>query len=225
MKGLIFTVEGIGNHGTHGPLLGNGTLKEFNSNLWLGAEGGVSLALRKPVCRRIGLDLKRVRDALVSPEAGDGDHTSVGFAEIGQVLTPNMCGPFAILAVTTLVNDEDTGRVRGGAGIGTEELQALGIDDLRRPGRRGEKPLHALGAGMLGADDGLGVGQRSEGLVAFGRQEQALQLAAHGVTLIAPGKEWIKVLDVGFESVRSGCDRQSTTQSYPPTVVLSHAQP
>lgn len=118
MKGLIFAGEGIGNHRTQGPVLGNGAFKQFNSDLWLGAEGRVSLALSKPVCRRVGLNLKWVLDALISPEAGDRDNAVVGFAEIGQILTPNVCGLRAILAISTLVNDEDTVSIRRCLGIG-----------------------------------------------------------------------------------------------------------
>ena len=72
---------------------------------------------------------------------------------------------------------------------------------------------------VLRADDGLGVGEGGERLIAFGGQEQALKIAAEAVTLIALGKERIKVLSVGFEGFRGWRHRQAGTHGDPPPVV------
>jgi hypothetical protein len=60
---------------------------------------------------------------------------------------------------------------------------------------------------MLGAHHGLTVGERREGLVTLYGQEQALQVAAQAVPLIALGEEWIELLAVVFERAGGGSNR------------------
>src|SRR6476659_6119033 len=76
-KGLVFTIEGIGNDSTEGPPCSNRTLHKCHRELRFGAEGRVGLAARKPVGRCIRFDFKGVVDSLVGPEAGDRDDAIV----------------------------------------------------------------------------------------------------------------------------------------------------
>lgn len=50
---------------------------------------------------------------------------------------------------------------------------------------------------------GFGVGERGEGCIAFGGEEQALKITAEGVTLIAFHNERVEELDIGFKGARS----------------------
>jgi hypothetical protein len=79
-----------------------------------------------------------------------------------------------------------------------------------------------LGTGVLSTEDRFGIGEPSEGFVAFGREEQALKLASNGITLIALGKERVEVRGVGFEGFRCGRNRQSATHADPPPPVLTY---
>ena len=89
----------------------------------------------------------------------------------------------------------------------SQHLQALCIDGFGLPRGLGEQPLQALGMGMLRADDGFSVGEGGEGLVAFGGQEQAFELAAEGVTLIAFGQARGEAVGVGLKWSRCGRNR------------------
>lgn len=122
MKGLIFTVEGIGHDRPEGPLLVHRALEQFDGDLRLGAEVGVSFAVRKPVRWRVGLKRKRVVDLFVGPATGDRNDAIVSLAEIGQLLPPNMGGLGAILAVATLVNHEDALCMRSSMRVGAQHL-------------------------------------------------------------------------------------------------------
>ena len=178
-KGRVFPVERVGHHGAEGPVLCYRALHELQRNLGLGAEGRVGLAAGKPVRRRVGFDIERIVHALVGPQAGHGDHAVVGFAEIGEILSTDVGGLVAVFAVTGLVNDQHA-LLSSGALVGS----------VRRRSRRrllsvwesqvelGEKPLQALCLAVLRADDGFGVGEGGERLIAFGGQEQPLQIAA-----------------------------------------------
>ena len=133
-KGRVFPIERVGHDRTEGPLLRDGALHERERNLGLGAEGRVGLAAGKPVRRRVGLDLERVVDALVGPQAGHGDHAVVGLAEIGEILAANVGGLVAVFAVTGLVNDEHAVVVGRTGRIGAQEVQALAIERVGIPG-------------------------------------------------------------------------------------------
>ncbi len=61
----------------------------------------------------------------------------------------------AIFAVAGLVDDQHAAVLGGTGRLRAQQVQALGVDVLRRPGGLGEKPLQALGMWMLGAEDGL----------------------------------------------------------------------
>ncbi len=106
MKGLIFAVEGIRDDSAERPLPTDSPLDQVDRNLRLGAEGRVSLAVCKPGRRRVGLNLKGILDLLVGPKTGDSNHAIVNFAQVGDVLAPDMCRLGAILTITAFINDE-----------------------------------------------------------------------------------------------------------------------
>jgi hypothetical protein len=85
-----------------------------------------------------------------------------------------------------------------------QQVHALRVDLLGLPRGLGQKPVQALGMRMRGTTDGLGVDQRGEGRIAFSGQEQALQIATEGVTLIAFRKERVNVSSVRFEGAGAG---------------------
>jgi hypothetical protein len=213
MKGFIFAIERIGDNRAEGPLLVHGPLDQFDRDLRLGAKGGVRRALGKPVLRCVRLNLKRILDPLVGPQGGNGDNTIVGFAKISQILAPHVRGFGAVFAVACLINNEDTAIIGRARRLRAQQVQALRVDVPGLPRGLGQKPVQALGMRMLGATDRFGVGKRGEGRIAFGGQEQALQIATEDVTLIAFRKERVNVSSVRFEGSRNWCNRESCTHT------------
>jgi hypothetical protein len=76
---------------------------------------------------------------------------------------------------------------------------------------------------MLGSYIWLGVGQASQRFIAFGRQQQALQIAAKFIALIALPEQVIEVPGIGFQWLGSSRDSSSFGHlTFPsPFIVLS----
>lgn len=67
-----------------------------------------------------------------------------------------------------------------------------------------EKPLQLLRSWLLCSHLWLGIDQSGQGLLAFTRQEQALQVAAKFLTLVALAQQGIKVPGIGFQRLGAG---------------------
>jgi hypothetical protein len=92
------------------------------------------------------------------------------------------------LAVAGVVQHQGAAVVRRGRRVAKQQLQAALVDPLVVPARLRQEPLQALHGRMLGADHGLGAGQRGHGLVAVAGQQQALQVGAQTAALGEPGE-------------------------------------
>ena len=92
--------------------------------------------------------------------------------------------------------------MRRGIQILPQQLQPARRHGGGVPGRFTEEPLQPLHGGVLRPDDGLGMGQRRQGLVAFGRQQQSSQVLAKGRALIGPGQQGIELGGIPLERLR-----------------------
>src|SRR3954454_16056694 len=122
-KGLVFTVERVGDDGTEGPAVSNGSLDQVEGKLGFGAKGRIRLATSKPVSRGVGFNVKRVVDALVSPERRDRASTIVGLAEIGQILATNVSPFGTIFAIAGLIDDQHASAIRGACRLSAQQVQ------------------------------------------------------------------------------------------------------
>lgn len=84
---------------------------------------------RNDVPRRASLEVHRIVDPLVGPEAGYAHHSGVGLADVGQPLAAHMGGMLAPFAIPMPVDDQQhTLLAYSGRWIFKQELQSALVD-------------------------------------------------------------------------------------------------
>src|SRR5215211_2488344 len=120
---------------------------------------------------RIGLEIYRVVDPLIGPEAAYTDHPAFCLADVCQPLPAHMSRMLAPLAIPVLVDDQNAFVVGGGVRRlleREEQFEPAIVELLRAPPRFREEPLQALRFFALRSYNRLGVGKSGQSLVAFG---------------------------------------------------------
>ena len=138
-------------------------------------------------------------------QAAHRDDAVVGLAERAEVLAADVRGLGAVLAVPGFVNDERTGVAGLRRRIALKRFQTAGIDGLLILGRLRQEELQALNRAMLSAQDRLGAGEGSQGLVPIAGQQQARQVVAKAATLGERAEQIIELSRIVFQ--RTGSDR------------------
>jgi hypothetical protein len=138
-------------------------------------------------------------DALVGPQARDGDDAVGDLADRAEILAGDVGGLGTILAVAGLVDDQHAALVRRDLRVRPGQFQAAGINGLGVPHRLREEGLQALDGRLLRLDDGLGPRQRGQGLVAIPRQEESREVVAEAAPLGGMGEEVIEARGVLFQ--------------------------
>src|SRR6516225_10671363 len=102
----ILAIEGVGDYCPERPLLLNRVLDELQGNLGFGTERRIVLALSKIALRRVWLDLQRVIDLFVGPQATHGDDAVLDLANVAQVLARHMRRFVSVFAISCLIDDQ-----------------------------------------------------------------------------------------------------------------------
>ena len=155
-------------------------------------KAGSFLRLRKITLRRVWLDLQRVIDLLIGPQAGHGHDAVVDLAHIAQVLACHMRRFVPVLAIPSLIDDQPSLRVGSRRRVFTQQLEPHCLNLALLPVGFGEKPLQFLRAWELRSHPWLGVDQAGQGLVALTGQQETFQVVPEAFPLIAFAKQGSK---------------------------------
>jgi hypothetical protein len=161
----MLPVEDVAYHRPEGEVHLYRSLDQFHGYLGFGAKGRIVLAALEVVRRSVGLDLKRIVQSLVDPQARNGDHPVVYLADAAQVLLAYVRRGFAVLAVPGLVHYQRAARRRSSPRVFEHDLHPAPVYLLRAPARLGEEPLKTLRLFALCPHEGFGVGESGQGLV------------------------------------------------------------
>jgi len=104
-----------------------------------------------------------------------------------------------ILAIPSLINDEDSLRIGSRRRIFAQQLEPLSLDLALILVRLREKPLELLNSWSLGSYNWLGVGQACSRFMPLGWQQETFDVAATSLSLIALPKEGINMLGILFQ--------------------------
>src|SRR5215204_5632186 len=199
----VRAVERVGHHRPEGYIPLYGKLYQLRGDLELGAKSWVLLASLEVMRRGVRLEVHRIVDPLVGPQAAYAYDPALGLAYVGKPLPAYVRRMLAPLAVSVLVYYQHALLARSSGVLIDHELEATFVDLLRIPPRFRKEPLQALCFLSLGTCHGFGISKSGQSLVAFGRQEQTFQVAPERVALGAGAEEVIEALGIVFEWSRS----------------------
>ena len=201
----ILPVEGVSHHRAERPAFLERLLDELQGDCELGAKVRIVLAFSKVALRSVRLDLQWVIHPLIGPQAGDGNHPVVDLAQIPQILTRHMSRLVTILAISRLINHQDSLSCGSRRGVLAQQFEPLRLDLALIPIRLREKPLQRLGSRHLCSYHRLGVDQSGERLVSFAWQKETLHIASKSFTLITLAKQGIKLSHILFQWCWGSC--------------------
>ena len=128
LQAAILCVEVISYHCPERPPLLDGLLNELQGDLELGTKGRIVSAFGKGALGSVGLEVNRIVDALIGPQARHRNHPIVDFAHIAQILTSYMCCLVTILAISRLIDHQHSVRVGSRDLILPQQPEPLGLD-------------------------------------------------------------------------------------------------
>src|SRR5215203_4201937 len=193
----VRAVERVGHHRPEGYIPLYGKLYQLRGDLELGAKSWVLLASLEVMRRGVRLEVHRIVDPLVGPQAAYAYDPALGLASyVGKPLPAYVRRMLAPLAVSVLVYYQHALLARSSGVLIDHELEATFVDLLRIPPRFRKEPLQALCFLSLGTCHGFGISKSGQSLVAFGRQEQTFQVAPERVALGAGAEDGIEAVNV-----------------------------
>src|SRR5918999_1376796 len=199
----LLAIERVGHHRLEGYIPLYGKLYQLRGDLELGAKCGVLLAALEVMGGGVRLEVHRIVDPLVRPQAAYADHPALGLADVGQPLSAYVRRMLTPLAVAVLVYCQNALLARSSGVLIDHELEATFVDLLRIPPRFRKEPLQALRFLSLRPNHGFGIGKSGQSLVAFGGHDESFQVAPERVALGAGAEEVIEALGIVFEWSRS----------------------
>src|SRR5215210_1053997 len=119
---VVLAVKRVCNHRPKGHASGHRASHELLGYLGLGAEARVGLAALEVVLGRVGLDLQRIVDPLIGPQATDAHHSVFGLAHVAKPLLAHVGRLLAPLAIAVLVYDQNAILVRNRRRVREGEL-------------------------------------------------------------------------------------------------------
>src|SRR5215211_3640682 len=179
----MLPIEDVPDHRPEGDAHLHRSLDQPKGYLGLGAKPWVRLAALEMVRGGVGLDLQRIVQSLVNPQARNGHDAVVYLADAAQVLLPDVRRGFPVFSVPGFVYYQRAACLRSGPLIFEHNLHSAPVHPLSRPARLGEEPLKTLCLFALRSQKGFGVGKGGQGLVSLGGQQQSFEVAAESLSL------------------------------------------
>jgi hypothetical protein len=125
----VIAIEAVGHYGLEGNAGFHRLDHQRQRNLRFAMETRVLLATCQAAFRSVRRHVQRIVALRIDPQRDDGDDAVVDFTYSAKVLARHIVGGVAVLAVASIVDDQDP--------IGITSCQWLSLQQLRRSGSNG----------------------------------------------------------------------------------------